>query len=67
MIWNFPKYKITCNLPGHRKSVYYFSCNKRETVLASASPDETIRIWDISKFPDNDSFKPSNLNESYVR
>ncbi|CRG97278.1 cell division cycle protein 20 homolog, putative [Plasmodium gallinaceum] len=54
IIWNYPQLQKVSILTGHNLRVLYLSLSADGTSIASGSPDETIRFWNV--FPKNNNF-----------
>ncbi|CRG99126.1 cell division cycle protein 20 homolog, putative [Plasmodium relictum] len=58
IIWNYPQLEKVSMLSGHNLRVLYLSLSADGTSIATGSPDETIRFWNIFPRDNNFSFIP---------
>ncbi|SBT32853.1 cell division cycle protein 20 homolog, putative (CDC20) [Plasmodium ovale wallikeri] len=54
IIWSYPELKKITALTGHKLRVLYASLSPDGTSIASGSPDETIRFWNV--FPKSNNY-----------
>ncbi|GAW79965.1 cell division cycle protein 20 homolog [Plasmodium gonderi] len=52
VLWNYPKLRKISTLSGHKLRILYGSLSPNGESIATGSPDETVRLWNV--FPGKD-------------
>lgn len=63
-VWNFPSLTKVAELHSHQERILHMCLSPKKTSVASASADETLRIWNVFPEPDLEASQKSYSEDS---